>query len=44
VAEATRALLRFTDKLLEPHEAGSFQSYRSDAPADWRCPLIRSEA
>jgi hypothetical protein len=26
VAEATRALLRFTDKLLEPHEAGSFRA------------------
>jgi predicted nucleotidyltransferase len=39
----TRTVIQFADNLLEQHGGRLFSGYRSDAPADWRSPFIRSE-
>jgi hypothetical protein len=38
----TVSLLRLADEVLEPHGGRLFAGYRSDAPAEWRSPVVRS--
>jgi hypothetical protein len=40
----TQAVLGLAQSLLEQYGGRLFAGYRSDAPADWRSPLIRSES
>jgi predicted nucleotidyltransferase len=39
----THAVIRLADTLLEQDGGRLFSGYRSNAPADWRSPFIRSE-
>ena len=40
----TRAVVQLADSLLEQQGGRLFSGYRSDAPADWRSPFIRSSS